>query len=47
MKQDDIEIPIINELVSVETDTMDEMIEVDNVMDLVHFIAEAKKKYNK
>ena len=43
---DDDEMPI-NEDVLIEEDNMDEMIEVDNVMDLVHFIAEAKKKYNK
>jgi hypothetical protein len=41
------EIPIIQETVSVEPEPIDDAIEIDNVMDLVHLIVEAKKKYNK
>lgn len=45
--QDNIEIPIIHEEVSLEPYNQDDVIEIDNVVDLIHLIAEAKKKYNK
>jgi len=41
------EIPIIQETVSLEPEPIDDAIEIDNVMDLVHLIIEAKKKYSK
>jgi hypothetical protein len=41
------EIPIIHEQISLEQEPIDDAIEIDNVMDLVHLIVEAKKKYNK
>jgi len=47
MKQDEIETPIIHEPLSLEQQNDDDIIEIDNVIDLVHLIAEAKKKYNK
>jgi hypothetical protein len=47
MKQNEIATPTIDEPFSIEQENNDDTIEIDNVMDLVHLIAEAKKKYNK